>query len=101
WLPHEYATRQWCAAHGLEAEFVAMVERIRRYGYVERFGRRRTFVYWQVDDWRYWSMGAPVAETTVLNRCRVDERGLPAQGPRWLREPLPLDAQACLPGLER
>lgn len=67
-IPHEYAVkgkgayrRDW---------FVAMVEHIRAHGYEDRWGRR-TFIYLEVDGWRYWTMGEPVAETTLINRARI------------------------------
>ena len=67
WHPHEYTVREWHQAAGTEPDFEAMVKRIREHGYEDRFGRR-TFVYLEVDDWRYWTMGNPIERTTVINR---------------------------------
>ena len=30
------------------------------------------FIGWAIDEFKYWTMGWPVAETTVINRARVD-----------------------------
>jgi hypothetical protein len=32
---------------------------------------RSTLPYLEVDGWEYWTMGAPIAETTVINRSRT------------------------------
>jgi hypothetical protein len=101
YLPHEYTVREWHQAAGSEDAFVAMVERIRAYGYRERFGSRRILTYLRVDGWRYWTQGNPVDATTVINRCLVGTDGRPLKGPAWLRNPKPLEAQPALPGLER
>jgi hypothetical protein len=29
--------------------------------------------YLELDGWEYWTMGAPLPETTVINRARVDQ----------------------------
>jgi hypothetical protein len=75
--PHEYVLRRDCYANGYEAEFVQMVKLIREHGYRGRFrkppGRPITLTYMNVDDHRYWSMGAPVPETILINRARNDD----------------------------
>ena len=35
-----------------------------------RFGGR-SYTYFEVDGWKYWTMGAPVEETRVINCARV------------------------------
>lgn len=32
-----------------------------------------THTYLELDGWQYWTMDEAVAETTLINRCRVDE----------------------------
>jgi hypothetical protein len=70
--PHEYVLRRNCHAAGYEDEFVRMVELIRQYGYRGRFRlpprRAILLTYMNIDDHRYWSMGAPVPETILINR---------------------------------
>jgi hypothetical protein len=74
WWPHDYTTRAWAQERGLESDFEAMVMTIRARGFADRFGRR-TFVYLALDGFRFWSMGNPLPETTVLNRARIDAEG--------------------------
>ena len=92
--PHEYCLRVNCVKNGTEEEFVRFAELIRQHGYRGRFHKTR-LTYMNVDDWRYWSMGAPInrypngppfpgarepwgmAETTLINRARNDDLPLP------------------------
>lgn len=72
--PHEYTVREW--REDLTAQFVSFVELIRRAGVVKPWPEgiavpRYHHTYLDVDGWDYWTMGAPVAETTVINRARL------------------------------
>lgn len=69
--PHEYTIRKWMKAPGPQADFDRFVELIRRCGYADFYYQIR-HIYWAVDDFRCWTMGWPVAETTVINRARLD-----------------------------
>ena len=71
--PHEYTVRQWVPGQGANAEFDRFVVFIRRFGYADLYYRIR-HIYWAVDEHKYWTMGWPVGETTVINRARVDAR---------------------------
>ena len=51
-----------------EAMFVKTVEYIRMYGYEGRF-YKQTNKYFDDDEYSYWTMGAPVGETIIINRC--------------------------------
>jgi hypothetical protein len=100
-LPHEYTLRTWHVEAGTEADFLTMVQAIRQHGYRQRFGSKRILVYLRVDGWRYWVMSPPelplaevLEQSTLINRCRVDEAGLPLKGPAWLRNPKPLEDPA-------
>ena len=66
--PHEYAVRD--KNRHLEDEFVYFVEFIRDNGYEEKFWAE-TYTYYDVGDWKYWTMGKPVDETTIINRASV------------------------------
>ena len=68
WCPHEYIVREKCPL--TEDEFVHFVNMQRNYGNVERWGMYIT-PYLYIDDYKYWTMGAPVEETTVINRARA------------------------------
>jgi hypothetical protein len=69
WIPHEYALRErWNDGPGLT--FTEAVEIVRTYGYEDRFGKR-TFVYLNIGEWKYWTMGNPIEQTRVLNRAPI------------------------------
>ena len=62
--PHEYIVRK----HVDESMFVQIVEHIRTHGYVGHFYSRE-ITYYDEDGITYWTMGAPIEETTIINRC--------------------------------
>ena len=66
--PHEYIVRDRVD----ERLFVSLVVHIRTHGYEGRF-YRRTITYFDDGDQVYWTMGAPVAQTVIVNRCRKDQ----------------------------
>jgi hypothetical protein len=66
--PHEYLVRE-----RVNAElFVRLVLHIRAYGYDGHF-YQKDIRYYDEDGWVYWTMGAPVDETTIINRCRTEQ----------------------------
>jgi hypothetical protein len=70
--PHEYTLRDW--RQDLESEFFEFVTLIRREGIVKPWPRDAAaplyhHTYLELDGWEYWSMGAPVAETILVNRA--------------------------------
>jgi hypothetical protein len=74
--PHEYTVRKW--RPDLEREFSEFVVLIRRDGIVKPWPRnaakpRYRLTYLELDGWEYWSMGAPVPETTVINRALLTQ----------------------------
>ena len=66
--PHEYIVRERVD----EGLFLRMVAHIRRHGRPGPF-YRRTMIYYADGGWVYWTMGAPLEETTVINRCRPEQ----------------------------
>ena len=68
-MPHWYTVRHWASDHG---SFEKAVQMIRDNGYDRPF-RGKPFKYLDIDGWSYWTMGAPVSATTVLNRARADD----------------------------
>lgn len=68
WCPHEYIVRGKCPLS--EEEFQYFIEMQRNYGKVERWGKYIT-PYLYIDGYKYWTMGAPVEETIVMNRAKV------------------------------
>lgn len=66
--PHEYLVRDRVD----EAYFVKLVQHIRANGYQGYFYKKE-ITYYDEDGLVYWTMGAPVEETTIINRCRNDQ----------------------------
>lgn len=66
--PHEYIVKDRCPL--TKEEFGYFVEMERHYGVKERWGRYNN-PYLYIDDYKYWTMGAPLEETTVINRAKV------------------------------
>ena len=66
--PHEYIVRGNCPL--TDKEFVYFVDMQRRYGVKERWGKYNN-PYLYIDDYKYWTMGAPIEETTVINRAKA------------------------------
>jgi hypothetical protein len=88
--PHFYTVRDLdnngrkstCLSH---SSFEWFVRYIRARGYPGYYGKAR-YMYLDVGEWRYWSMGAPAHLTTILNRARIEPEKLdPVFSERLLR----------------
>jgi hypothetical protein len=66
--PHEYIVRDRVD----EGLFVKLVEHIRGNGYQGYFYKKE-ITYYDEDGLVYWTMGAPVDETIIVNRCRREQ----------------------------
>ncbi|HKF49306.1 MAG TPA: hypothetical protein VKB38_18245 [Terracidiphilus sp.] len=66
-IPHEYTLR---AKAPDEKLFERVVLYIRQAGYEGTFGSA-TYIYLNIDDWKYWTMGAPLEQTTLINRAKL------------------------------
>lgn len=66
--PHEYIVREKVD----EGLFVRLVEHIRANGY-QGFFYKMKITYYDEDGLVYWTMGAPVEETTIINRCKKEQ----------------------------
>lgn len=64
-IPHFYTLRY--TARDAD-EFESAVQFIRDNGYTGRFGRT-DYRYYDVNGWKYWTMGAPIKETILVNRA--------------------------------
>lgn len=69
--PHEYTIRAWRPE--ADEDFVRAAAWIREFGYPQAF-YGNTYIYFDLDGLKYWTMGDPLAETTVLNRDPVENR---------------------------
>ncbi len=65
--PHWYLHRDRCSS---SADFVAVVEFIREHGERRTFGKRR-YVYLDIGEFTYWTMGSPIDQTIILNRAEL------------------------------
>ena len=63
--PHEYMVRNRVD----EQLFERLVVHIRAHGVEGRFYEKR-LTYYEEADLVYWTMGAPLGETTIVNRCK-------------------------------
>ena len=66
--PHEYIVRDRVD----EDLFVKMVQHIRTNGYEGKF-YKMNITYVDYDGMTYWTMGAPIEETIIINRCRKED----------------------------
>lgn len=53
-------------------QFVATVTHIREHGYAGWF-YKKPITYFDEDGFVYWTMGAPIGKTTIVNRCRKED----------------------------
>ena len=65
--PHEYIVR----ARVDENLFAQLVRHIRANGYEGKF-YRKSITYYDDGGLVYWTMGAPLEETTIINRCKKE-----------------------------
>jgi len=66
--PHEYIVREKCPLATEEFEYFVNMQR--EHGVKERWGKyNNSYLY--IDDYKYWTMGAPIEETTVINRAKA------------------------------
>ena len=70
-IPHEYTLKEWWED---KVAFEWFVMTIRNSGYQARFWRK-VFIYLHVGPYKYWTMGAPLEETILVNRAII-QRGL-------------------------
>ena len=66
--PHEYIFKGRCPLSAEEFEYFVNMQR--EHGIRERWGKYNN-PYLYVDDYKYWTMGAPLEDTTVINRAKA------------------------------
>jgi hypothetical protein len=67
--PHEYTHRDW----GDVEAFYELVKLIRTAGYDGVFQKRK-YRYLDIGEFTYWTMGAPIEFTVIVNRQRMEEQ---------------------------
>lgn len=65
--PHEYTLRKRAPDRSRFEWFVLFT---REHGY-ERLFQGRRYRYFDLDGWSYWTMGAPLSQTILINRAQV------------------------------
>lgn len=65
--PHEYIVRK----NVDDNLFIQFVEHIRKYGY-QGFFYKNQMTYFEKDGLIYWTMGAPIEETIIINRTQKE-----------------------------
>ena len=65
--PHEYIVRERVDQN----LFLQLAHHIRANGHEERFYQEK-YIYFEEAGMLYWTMGAPINETTIINRCRKE-----------------------------
>jgi hypothetical protein len=68
--PHSYIVVK--QDHPMRKEFEEVVQYIRDTGFRAYF-YKKAFIYFYLDDYFYWTMGAPMGITIVLNRAKISE----------------------------
>ena len=66
--PHEYIVKDRCPLSKDEFEYFVNMQR--EHGVKERWGKYNN-PYLYIDDYKYWTMGAPVEDTTIINRAKA------------------------------
>jgi hypothetical protein len=66
--PHEYIVRERVD----ENLFLQLVRHIRAHGYEGKF-YQESYTYFDHDGMAYWTMGEPLEETIIINRCRKED----------------------------
>ena len=66
--PHDYLVRDRVD----EGLFIRLVQHIRTYGYEGSFYTKR-ITYFDEDGMVFWTMGAPIEETVIVNRCKKEQ----------------------------
>jgi len=69
--PHEYIVKDKISKDNHEL-FEKVVRYIRENGFTAKY-KGRSGQYYILDDHYYWTMGAPVEETIILNRAKLSE----------------------------
>jgi hypothetical protein len=68
--PHWYVVRSRCDD---EEAFEEFVMHIREHGYLEMF-EGREYTYFDIGEFKYWTMGSPLEVTTIINRAEKQPR---------------------------
>lgn len=65
--PHEYLVKDKVD----KDLFIKTVQHIRQHGYIGSF-YQKPITYFDENSMTYWTMGSPINETTIINRCKKE-----------------------------
>lgn len=68
--PHFYIVKQKCSDKEFFYNFAG---HIRKYGYKSNFFRVPR-IYYELDGWKYWTQGAPLEDTIIINRAELEKK---------------------------
>jgi hypothetical protein len=68
WVPHFYVVKSLMNPED-KLEFDWFVTASRKYGKLLKWGKKEPKPYWFIDNYKYWTMMAPVEETIIINRA--------------------------------
>lgn len=66
-IPHWYVVLKNCRDWD---EFFSACQLIRDFGTPRKFGKR-SFIYFDLDGYSYWTMDELIEDTTIINRARI------------------------------
>lgn len=66
--PHEYLVKEKVD----EKLFIAFVHLIREQGYTGKF-YEKDIIYFDYNNDVFWTMGSPIPETIIINRCKKEQ----------------------------
>ena len=72
-IPHWYTVREWVDTPEGNEKFDNAVIFLRESGYDEKFGKK-SYRYFNFNGLKYWTMGKPNNETTVINRAELKSK---------------------------
>lgn len=79
--PHEYYVKEKLDDAG-QKDFVRFITFVREAGFSCKFGGYE-HIYYEFEGRYYWTMGDPIEETIILNRCLVDDYEILGDSMRW------------------
>ena len=69
--PHQYIVKSKLSESDQD-KFEELTQLIREEGYTDTWAGKE-YTYLNIEEYRYWTMGNPIQETTVLNRAKNEE----------------------------
>ena len=82
WNPHEYTVRTWVDTPDGNEEFDRFLTLVATQGYTGKWGKR-TWPYLDVGGFAYYTFGAPLAVTHIINRKPTDKVDADRSAPSW------------------